>query len=93
MAQKWKLQAGAYVFLTKTRIKEADLALVFTEITLLSVLIAFPGFGYTLLPAIREICTPLPEALSVSKEASSSVEHPDRDLSKVLSQSIYPAAD
>ena len=59
MAQKWKLQAGAYVFLTKTRIKEADLAAVFTEITLLSVLIHFPGFQSTLLPAIRGICTPL----------------------------------
>lgn len=54
---------------------------IISEITLLSVLSAFPGFQSTLLPAIRELhSNSEPEGLSVSKEASFSVGHPERSL-------------
>ena len=63
------------------------------KITLLPVLIIFLGFQSTVLPAIRDMhSTSLPKALSVQKEASSSVGHPDRSLSYLLSERLHPAA-
>ena len=68
-------------FYLRVEVKNQSSDCSINEITLLSILIAFPGFQSTLLPEIRDMLSnSQPEILSVSMEVSRSVGYPDSSL-------------